>query len=327
MSDEIELLEVERDQSLEDSAATLRALAGLLEPPGDKLTVAIGGESTTPPAAEEEAELELELIKEDDGFGLEIEIEWEAVESEEADEEESEEEGEKAEEEEEKKRVRKKVRKRRRSRKRAAEEKRTRERKGTDGSSRGGWRHWRLRWRGDEQTNCYFSASGGSVVVRVVPAQSVESVVEQASAGERDQRSDPDEQFDGRRAGADVEGGELDGRQLDLRLVFDNRPEEKSGVLGTTVYDHLCGIECEMRRPADCDGQPRPVTSGERQRRDECEHRVCDCVVLVDHPERPERFVDKIRQCRANDHRHHREPQHHRQQVPCHGVCRIQHII
>ncbi len=38
------------------------------------------------------------------------------------------------------------------------------------------------------------------------------SVVEQASAGERGQRADPDEQFDGRRAGADVEGGELDGR-------------------------------------------------------------------------------------------------------------------
>ena len=98
MSDEIELLEVELDQSLEDSAAALRALAGLLETADDELTVAIGGESTTLPATEEDAELELEVTQEGDEFELEIDIEWEAAESEEneagEDEDEDDEEGE-----------------------------------------------------------------------------------------------------------------------------------------------------------------------------------------------------------------------------------------
>lgn len=77
---ERELLEVEVEQSLEEVAADLETLAGVLADAGDELTVEFGGESTTVPApsGDVEFEVEVESEEEDDGveYEIELEIEW-----------------------------------------------------------------------------------------------------------------------------------------------------------------------------------------------------------------------------------------------------------
>lgn len=74
--DEIELLDVEHDQSLADSIADLRALADGLEDAGEELTIEYGDQSATVPAPTGDVEFELEVEREGNEYELEIELEW-----------------------------------------------------------------------------------------------------------------------------------------------------------------------------------------------------------------------------------------------------------
>lgn len=75
---ESELLDIEQEQSLEDSAAAMRALAGLLASADDTVTVAYDGEIATVPAPEGDVEFELAVERgSDDETELELELSWE----------------------------------------------------------------------------------------------------------------------------------------------------------------------------------------------------------------------------------------------------------
>ena len=77
---ESELLDIEQEQSLEDSAAAMRALAGLLASADETVTVAYGGEIATVPAPEGDVEFELEVERGSDDeteVELELELSWE----------------------------------------------------------------------------------------------------------------------------------------------------------------------------------------------------------------------------------------------------------
>jgi amphi-Trp domain-containing protein len=75
---ESELLDIEQEQSLEDSAAAMRALAGLLASADETVTVAYGGEIATVPAPEGDVEFELEVERgSDDETEVELELSWE----------------------------------------------------------------------------------------------------------------------------------------------------------------------------------------------------------------------------------------------------------
>lgn len=82
MSDhEEELLEIEREQSLEKTATDVAAIAEQLEMADDAVTIEYGDESATIPAPIDDVafELEIEREQEHDGveYEIEIEIEWE----------------------------------------------------------------------------------------------------------------------------------------------------------------------------------------------------------------------------------------------------------
>jgi amphi-Trp domain-containing protein len=76
---ESELLDIEQEQSLEDSAAAMRALAGLLASADETVTVAYSGEIATVPAPESDVELELEVERGSDDeteVQVELELSW-----------------------------------------------------------------------------------------------------------------------------------------------------------------------------------------------------------------------------------------------------------
>ncbi len=76
---ESELLDIEQEQSLEDSAAAMRALAGLLASADETVTVAYGGEIATVPAPESDVEFELEVERGSDDeteVQVELELSW-----------------------------------------------------------------------------------------------------------------------------------------------------------------------------------------------------------------------------------------------------------
>ncbi len=76
---ESELLDIEQEQSLEDSAAAMRALAGLLASADETVTVAYGGEIATVPAPEGDVGFELEVERGSDDeteVELELELSW-----------------------------------------------------------------------------------------------------------------------------------------------------------------------------------------------------------------------------------------------------------
>lgn len=78
MSDE-ELLDYEREQSVEAVVEVLRSVASDLEA-GDDLSIDVRDETVTVPAPEDDLEFELDLeretIREDTEYELELELEW-----------------------------------------------------------------------------------------------------------------------------------------------------------------------------------------------------------------------------------------------------------
>ena len=76
---ESELLDIEQEQSLEDSAAAMRALAGLLASADETVTVAYGGEIATVPAPQSDVGFELEVERGSDDeteVQVELELSW-----------------------------------------------------------------------------------------------------------------------------------------------------------------------------------------------------------------------------------------------------------